>query len=129
MARLVLLAAVILSAASLAAAQERAPSPDLVARNLAENVLGEGTVRSVRVVSGGRQIVITWDAVLYRPTQTRAKNREQLRGEAELATGAVMGVLKPSLIRFTMLLNDRPLAQGARSSDAFTITYAKELDG
>jgi len=129
MARLVLLAAVILSAASLAAAQERAPSPDLVARNLAENVLGEGTVRSVRVVSGGRQIVITWDAVLYRPTQTRAKNREQLRGEAELATGAVMGVLKPSLIRFTMLLNDRPLAQGTRSSDAFTITYAKEIDG
>jgi len=129
MARLVLLAAVILSAASLAAAQERAPSPDLVARNLAENVLGEGTVRSVRVVSGGRQIVITWDAVLYRPTQTRAKNREQLRGEAELATGAVMGVLKPSLIRFTMLLNDRPLAQGTRSSDVFTITYAKELDG
>jgi len=129
MARLVLLVAVILSAASLAAAQERAPSPDLVARNLAENVLGEGTVRSVRVVSGGRQIVITWDAVLYRPTQTRAKNREQLRGEAELATGAVMGVLKPSLIRFTMLLNDRPLAQGTRSSDAFTITYAKEIDG
>lgn len=129
MARLALLAVVVLSAASLAAAQEWAPSPDLVARNLAENVLGEGTVRSVRVVSGGRQIVITWDAVLYRPTQTRAKNREQLRGEAELATGAVMGVLKPSLIRFTMLLSDRPLAQGTRSSDAFTITYAKELDG
>lgn len=129
MARLALLAAAILSAASLAAAQERAPSPDLIARNLAENVLGEGTVRSVRVVSGGRQIVITWDAVLYRPTHTRAKNREQLRGEAELATGAVMGVLKPQTIRFTILLNDHPLAQGTRSSDAFTITYAKGLDG
>lgn len=129
MARLILLAAVILSAASLAAAQERAPSPDLIARNLAENVLGEGTVRSVRVISGGRQIVIAWDAVLYRPTHTRAKNREQLRGEAELATGAVMGVLKPQLIRFTILLNDRPLAQGTRSSDGFTITYAKGLDG
>jgi len=129
MARFALFAALVLSAAPLAAAQEQAPRPELIARNLAENVLGEGTVRSVRVVAGGRQIVIAWDAVLYRPTHTRAKNREQLRGEAELATGAVMGVLKPHLIRFTILLNDRPLAQGTRSSDAFTITYAKDLDG
>jgi len=133
MARLLLLAVAVaaasLAAGPLAAAQEGAPPPELVARNLAENILGEGTVRSVRVTSGGRQIVITWDAVLYRRTHTRAKNREQLRGEAELATGAVMGVLKPQLIRFTILLNDRPLAQGSRSGDAFTIIYAKELDG
>ena len=129
MVRLALLAAVVLAAAPLAAAQEHLPPPELIARNLAENVLGEGTVRAVRVVSGGRQIVIAWDAVLYRPTHTRAKNREQLRGEAELATGAVMGVLKPQVIRFTILLKDRPVAQGTRSPEGFTITYAKELDG
>ena len=129
MVRLALLAAVVLVAAPLAAAQDQAPRPELIARNLVENILGEGTVRSVHVVSGGRQIVIAWNAVLYRQTHTRAKNREQLRGEAELATGAVMGVLKPQVIRFTILLNDRPLAQGTRSSDGFTISYAKPLDG
>ena len=129
MVRLALLAAVVLVAVPLAAAQDQAPRPELIARNLVENILGEGTVRSVHVVSGGRQIVIAWNAVLYRQTHTRAKNREQLRGEAELATGAVMGVLKPQVIRFTILLNDRPLAQGTRSSDGFTISYAKPLDG
>lgn len=110
MARLALLAVIVLVAAPLAAAQDEAPRPELIARNLVENILGEGTVRSVHVVSGGRQIVIAWNAVLYRQTHTRAKNREQLRGEAELATGAVMGVLKPQVIRFT-------------------ISYAKPLDG
>jgi hypothetical protein len=129
MARLALLAVVVLVATPLAAAQDQAPRPEPIARNLVENVLGEGTVRSVHVVSGGRQIVIAWSAVLYRQTHTRAKNREQLRGEAELATGAVMGVLKPQVIRFTILLKDHPLAQGTRSSDGFTISYAKPLDG
>ncbi len=129
MGRLGVLVAVLLTAVPLATAQEQAPRPEVIARNLAENVLGPGTVRAVRVTSGGQQIVIAWDAVLYRATQTPSKNREQLRGEAELATGAVMGVLRPQLIRFTILLKDRPLAQGSRSADGFTITYAKELDG
>jgi len=111
-----------------AAAQER-PSPEVVARNLAENVLGEGTVRSVQVGLGGQRIAITWDAVLYRVTHSQAKNREQLRGEAELATGAIMGVLKPQLITFRILLRERALAQGTRSPDGFTITYATDLNG
>ena len=111
-----------------AAAQER-PSPEVVARNLAENVLGEGTVRSVQIGAGGQRIAITWDAVLYRAAHSRAKNREQLRGEAELATGAIMGVLKPQIITFRILLKDRAIAQGTRSPDGFTITYANDLNG
>jgi hypothetical protein len=118
-----------LSGVPSAAAQDSRPSPDRIARNLAENVLGEGTVRSVRVESGGRQIVISWDAVLYRTTHTRAKNREQLRGEAELATGAIIGVLKPKVIRLTIWLGTRAIAQGTRSADGLAMTYAKDLDG
>jgi hypothetical protein len=117
-----------LAVAAPTAAQQRVP-PDVVARNLAENILGEGTVRSVQVGAGGQRIVIMWDAVLYRTTHTRAKNREQLRGEAELATGAIMGVLKPQLISFSILLKERAIAQGTRSPEGFTITYARDLDG
>lgn len=125
----ILILAAVLAAPAAVAAQAPAPPPELIARNLAENVLGEGTVRSVRVSAGGRQVAITWDAVLYRATHTLARNREQLRGEAELATGAILGVMKPQLITFTILLNNRPLARGTRSSSGFTITYAKLLDG
>jgi hypothetical protein len=125
----VLAAPAALSGVPSAAAQQSRPSPELVARNLAENVLGEGTVRSVRVESGGRTIIISWDAVLYRSTHTRAKNREQLRGEAELATGAIMGVLRPQMITFTIWLGSRAIAQGTRSVDGLRMTYAKDLDG
>jgi hypothetical protein len=116
-------------AAAIPAAGQERPAPELIARNLAENILGEGTVRSVQVGPGGQRITITWDAVLYRPTHTRAKNREQLRGEAELATGAIMGVLKPHLITFRILLKERAIAQGTRSPENFIITYATDLNG
>jgi hypothetical protein len=121
-------AALVFTASAPTVAQQRVPAA-VVARNLAENILGEGTVRSVQVGAGGRQIVITWDSVLYRPAHTRAKNREQLRGEAELATGAIMGVLRPELISFRILLKERAIARGTRSPGGFTITYARDLDG
>ena len=122
-------AAVLLFAAAVPSMGQQRVPPDVVARNLAENVLGEGTVRSVQVGGGGQRITITWDAVLYRTTHTRAKNREQLRGEAELATGAIMGVLRPQMISFSILLKERAIAQGTRSPQGFAITYARDLDG
>ena len=54
------------------------PAPDVVARNLAENVLGQGTVQRIQVSSGGALVDIAWEAALYRPTHTVQKNREQL---------------------------------------------------
>lgn len=118
--------AVVLLAGTAARSAAQAP-PEVIARNLAQNVLGEGTVRSVRVSRDRSEIDIVWDAVLYRSTSTPARNREQLRGEAELATGSIMGVMKPRLIRFTMLLLERPIARGERTAEGLTITYAEEL--
>jgi len=121
------LALVLIVITGAATSAQQTPGPEVIARNLAENVLGEGTVRSVRVSSGGRRIDIVWDAVLYRPTQTVARNREQLRGEAELATGSIMGILRPGVIRFTIMLGSRIIARGERTQGHFTITYAKDL--
>jgi len=107
-----------------------APAADVVARNLAENVLGQGTVQRVRVSVDGTVIDIAWEAVLYRPTQTVQKNREQLRAEAELATGSIMGVMRPQVITFAMLLGRRALATGRGTREGeLTITYAPELGG
>jgi len=121
-----LIASVVLVGTGQALAQEP-PRAEVIAKNLAQNVLGEGTVRWVRVSSSGYEIDIAWDAVLYRATHTSAHNREQLRGEAELATGSIMGVLKPVVIRYNILLGTRTIAQGRRTRDGFTITYAKAL--
>ncbi|HEU5298645.1 MAG TPA: hypothetical protein VFW08_04040 [bacterium] len=123
---LLLLTAVLL-AGSPAVGAGPAPQPETVAKNLAQNVLGEGTVRSVRVSADRGEVDIAWDAVLYRPSQTPAVNREQLRGEAELATGSILGVMKPRVIRFTILVGVEPIARGTRTWEAFTITYAQGL--
>lgn len=122
------IASLILVGAGETIAQEP-PRAELIAKNLAQNVLGEGTVRWVRVSSSGHEIDIAWDAVLYRTTHTTARNREQLRGEAELATGSIMGVMKPVVIRYSILLGQRAIAQGRRTRDGFTITYARDLGG
>lgn len=128
---LVMLVALALAGAGALAAQETAaPRPEAVARNLAQNVLGEGTVRWVRVLHSGREIDIGWDAVLYRAHETHETNRRQLRSEAELATGSIMGVMRPEIIRFTMLVGQRRIAYGQhRRHGTFTITYDKTLEG
>lgn len=119
---------VMLTAVPLRSAQT--PAPDLMARNLAENVLGQGTVQRVQVSAGGALVDIAWEAALYRPTHTVQKNREQLRGEAELATGSIMGIMRPEMITFAILLGGRTLAAGWRMRGGeFTISYAPELGG
>lgn len=125
---LLLVVAAILTASPGANAQEAARA-EAIARNLAQNVLGDGTVRWVRVRENGRQVDIGWDAVLYRSANTAAHNRRQLRDEAELATGSIMGVMRPVRIRFSILIGDHVIAHGERTPGNFTITYAKELGG
>lgn len=112
-------------------AAQDAPVPlEVIAKNLAENVLGEGLVKRVQVFRGGRHIEIDWEAALYRASNSTAKNREQLRGEALLATGSIMGVLRPELITFRIWVGTKTMVTGQRHNDGrFFITYAKELGG
>lgn len=106
------------------------PPPEVIAKNLAENVLGEGTVKRVQVVRGGQLIIIAWEAALYKTTNTVQHNREQMSGEAQLATGSIMGVMRPERIEFIMLNGEKTLASGYRTRGGeFSITYAKELGG
>jgi hypothetical protein len=120
----------LMTAVSVVAAQD-APVPlEVIAKNLAENVLGEGLVKRVQVFRGGRHIEIDWEAALFRTTNSTARNREQLRSEALLATGSIMGVLRPELIVFRIWVGPQTMVAGRRHNDGrFIITYAKELGG
>ena len=126
----VALSGIVLAAPMPAAAQDAPVPVELIAKNLAENVLGEGLVRRVQVAQHGRYIEIDWDAALYRTTNSPARNREQLRGEALLATGSIMGVLRPAVLVFRIWVGPKTIVTGRRHNDGrFLITYAKELGG
>ncbi len=120
---LVLAAGLLVSAAG-------AASPDVVAKNLAENVLGEQTVKQVKVSADGRQIDIAWESATYKESNSLAATRDLLKAEAELATGAIMGIMNPHTIRFAILLGTKTLATGETSrAKGFSIDYALDLRG
>ncbi|HEV8353266.1 MAG TPA: hypothetical protein VGR24_03600 [bacterium] len=126
----VALCGIVLASAAPISAQTAPVPVEVIAKNLAENVLGEGLVRRVQVAQNGRYIEIDWEAALYRTTNSQARNREQLKGEAQLATGSIMGVLKPALIVFRIWVGPKTIVTGRRHNDGrFIITYAKELGG
>lgn len=108
---LVLLVGMLALAAAGPGVSEAAPTIPEVARNLAENVLGMGTVRAVQVRD--TSLHITWESATYRPDRTMTESRELLYAEAQLATGSVMGRLRGiTIIRFAITFKGRALATG-----------------
>ena len=80
------------------------PALHEAARNIAENILGPGQVRSVRATDDGSQLLIRWESPTYRRANGVPANRDLMYGEAVLATNAIMGQLRQvSRIRFTIL--------------------------
>jgi len=101
-----------------------------MAKNLAENVLGEHTVKHVTVSCDRSVIDISWESVTYKEANSPETTRDLLKSEAQLATGSIMGVLQPHVIRFAILLGKKALASGELSGEkGFSITYAVELGG
>ena len=105
------------------------PAIPEMARNLAENVLGEGTVQSVRIEA--KNLLITWESATYRPQNDLGQTRELLYAEAELATGSVMGRLRDiSAIHFVITAGGNRLANGVNARGAgITLTFATQLGG
>ncbi len=111
-------------------AQESSVPPEVIAKNLAENVLGEQMVKHVKVSSNGEQIDIWWESATYKQVNSRETTRDLLKAEAELAGGAIMTVMKPLILRFIILLGTKTLASGEMAQGGrFSITYASELRG
>lgn len=82
-------------------------------RALAENVLGPGSVISVRASDDGAQVLMRWESATYKPTNHRPVTREMMYGEAQLATGSVMGQMHQIVrIRFTIVKKNQMLATG-----------------
>lgn len=123
---------VLIAVSLVAAGQGRgeASTPDQVVKSLAENVLGHGSVKAVRM-SADATVVIRWEAATYRPQNSLAASRELLYDEAGLVTGAILGPLRDvRRITFTMVRGGQVLATGdiARSQD-LVLRFAPQLGG
>ncbi len=118
----------LLGVVSQADAQDAATSAT-IAKNLAENVLGKGQVRSSRVVNDGRRVEIVWESATFKPQNTRDHTRELLRVEAEFASAAIFRVLTDVHdIQFEIILGKRSLATGSASRvRPLLVTYATDL--
>lgn len=123
-----LLGTLILAAAWPETASAGPATPEM-ARNLAENVLGHGTVQSVRIKA--RSLLIAWESATYRPENDLMQTRELLHAEAELATGSMMGRLRQiNTIHFVITGGGRRLANGVNARGAgITLTFAAHLGG
>ncbi len=128
----VLTVALVVLGASAAVPQAPEPTPvppEVIAKNLAENVLGEQTVKHVKVSNGGRLVDISWESATYKVSNSRETTRDFLKTEAELATGSIMGIMRPHTIRYVVLLGKKMLASGKRTRNDFSIIYAPDLGG
>jgi len=114
-----------------AAGAQDAAATATIAKNLAENILGKGQVRSSRIVNDGRRLEIVWESATFKPANARDHTRDLLRVEAEFAASAIFRVLTNLReIQFEIVLGKRSLANGTASRERpLLVTYASDLGG
>jgi len=100
-------------------------------RVLAENVLGDAAVTSVRVSADGARVSMRWETVTYKPAHSLAHTRELIYTEAQLATGTVMGQLNDvGRVRFTILRKGQMLATGENQRGrGVTLMFSSQMGG
>lgn len=107
------------------------PEVTALARTLAENVLGGGAVRSVRLTADGTSLALTWEWATYRQGLPRAGARSLIYAEAELATGSILGRLRDiDRVRFAIVKDGRHVAAGENLRGAgVTVRFDAALGG
>lgn len=100
-------------------------------RNLAENVLGSGQVKSLSAADNGQTILIRWESATFKPTTALADTRDRLYFETILATGSIIARMPEVVrIRFTIVRGTHMLATGEVSgARGTTLRFAPELGG
>jgi hypothetical protein len=121
----VLIVGLLLRAATPVEAEDAAT----VAKNLAENILGKGTVRTSRVSNNGRLLTMVWESPTHRPGRPAAETRELLKAEVHLTWGAIASALTSvQNMEFEITAQKRSLCSGSVGrSRPFVITYTRDL--
>ena len=126
-----MLVAGILMAVTLTTAQAHAAALSEAILALTENILGRGTVISVRTTDDDGQALMRWESATYRSSNTLPTTRDLIYGEAELATGSIMGRLPQVVrVRFTIMRKNTMLATGEnRRGRGVSLVFSSQLGG
>lgn len=110
-------------------AARRPPDPEVVAKNLLENIVGAGVVKEVKVDREKKSVAITFESALFKPEKPKKELRELLEAEATLATQAILGQMREiDSVAATLIHQGKIIATAgaARGKDRPTITFVDE---
>lgn len=110
-------------------ARRRPPTPEVIAKNLVENIVGSDTVRDVKVDQEKKAVTVTFDSVLFKPGKPKKDLRELLEAEATLATQAVLMQMREYGQVNAVLVNQGKtlaVAEAVRGKDKISITFMDE---
>ncbi|MBI3998649.1 MAG: hypothetical protein HY355_06410 [Armatimonadetes bacterium] len=112
-------------------ARRRPPDPEVIARNLVENVVGAGTVKDVKVDRAKKTIAVTFESTQFKPERPKKDLRELLEAEATLATLAVLSL--PQMHEYqqvtaTLVHQGKTLAvaEAVRGKEKVAMTFVDE---
>jgi hypothetical protein len=110
-------------------ARRRPPEPEVIAKNLVENVVGAGVVKEVNVDREKKTIAITFESVLFKPEKPKAELRELLDAEATLATQAILVQMRDyTQVTAALVHQGKTLAtaQATRGQEKVAVTFVDE---
>jgi hypothetical protein len=100
-------------------AANRPAPPEVIARNLVENIIGKDTVKASTFDSASGRASITFESATFKPQQPKKQSREFLEAEAELASQAVLGQMQQvKQVHLTIVYNGQTLATATAPASA-----------
>ncbi len=112
--------------------RRKPPAPEVIARNLVENVVGANTVKDVKIDREKKTIAFTFESTQFNPAKPKQQVRELLEAEAVIATKQIL--LPPSPLRdfdkvtATLVKDGKTLAiaEATRGQDKVIMTFVDE---
>ncbi|OFX30845.1 MAG: hypothetical protein A2Z07_07850 [Armatimonadetes bacterium RBG_16_67_12] len=110
-------------------AARRPPAPEVIAKNLVENVVGADVVKEVKVDREKKSLAISFESALFKPEKPKKELRELLDAEATLATQAILVQMR-DIDRVVATLTNQgktlATAEAVRGKDRVTTTFVDE---
>lgn len=74
---------------------DRPPSPEVVIKNLVENIIGRETVKAATFDQAAGVVSVTFESATFKPNQPKKDSREFLSAEAKLASDVILTIPPP----------------------------------
>lgn len=68
----------------------RPPAPEVVVKNLVENIIGRGTVKEAKIDQAAGIVTVTFESATFKPDQPKKDSREFISAEAKLASDVIL---------------------------------------